>query len=86
MKYKSLLALSIGLLLCSLCCNCYSNKQATRYKEAACVLSTICQTALQKEHLDAISFEELYYDTVDNMDCHGLSIDRDFIEDLHWAY
>lgn len=50
------------------------------------MLSTLCKTALQHEDLDATSFEELYYDTVDNLDCHGLSIDRDFIEDLRWAY
>lgn len=85
MKYRPSLALVIGIALCSLFSNCYSNRQATRYKEAACVLSTICKTALQHKDLDATSFEELYYDTVDNMDCYGLSIDKDFIEDLHWA-
>lgn len=84
MKY---IALSLIVLFALIVLQAYqSDKRTKRYKEAACVLSTICQTALQKEHLDATSFEELYYDAVDNMDCHGLSIDRDFIEDLRWAY
>ena len=84
MKY---IALSLIVLFALIVLQDYnSSKQAKRYKEAACVLSTLSQTVLQKEDLDATSFEELYYNTVDNLDCHGLSIDRDFIEDLHWAY
>ena len=56
--------------------------------QAACILSDICRTALDDEDLDAAGFEDLYWDTILNLDCDSSitvswqQIDKDY----YWMY
>ena len=76
----------IGCILGLILCFAAEHTKRVQYEQAACALSDVCHVALDHEDLDAIAFEEIYGDVVDNLDCYGMCIDRDFVEHLCWAY
>ena len=78
----SLIGVIVGLVIIIAA----EHQQKVQYEQAACILSDVCHRALDFEDLDAISFEEIYYDTTQNLDCYNLEVDRDFVEHLCWAY
>lgn len=73
---------SIGFAICFAA----EHSQAVKYRQAACILSDVCHMSLDDENLDNSSFEERYYDVLENLDCYNLAIDRDFVEHLSWSY
>lgn len=77
---------SIGVIVSlAVWLNVEHNKRV-QYEQAACALSDVCHAALDHDDLDAISFEEIYGDVVGNLDCYNMCIDKEFIENLYWAY
>ena len=57
-----------------------------QYEQAACILSDVCSFSLESDCLDLPGFEDRYYDALDNLDCHDMTIDRKFVEQLKWCY
>lgn len=64
--------------------------------EVACILNDICHMAMDYEseslrdgdgiHMYA-GFEDLYYDTIQNLDCYGVdSLTMETFENYVWAY
>lgn len=78
----SLVSVIVGLVIIIAA----EHTKCVQYEQAACALSDVCHVALDHDDLDAIAFEEIYGDVVDNLDCYGMCIDRDFVEHLCWAY
>lgn len=58
-------------------------RECRNYKEAACILNDICRQAIDNQDLDQPGFEDMYYDTVDNLDCYKVHIDKEFIDSLY---
>lgn len=76
----------IGCILGLIICFAAEHTKRVQYEQAACILSDVCHRALDRKDLDATDFEEIYYDTTQNLDCYNLEVDRNFVEHLCWAY
>ena len=88
MKKLHLLA-AVAVLLVSCAVSFYLGRQS-RIKdyEAACILSDICR--MQMDYHDEYGgFEELYWETLDNLDCREYHIHvtgEEIAHDYYWCY
>ena len=82
MLVLSLFGCCIGLIIALAA----EHHNRVQYEQAACILSDVCRFSLESDCLDLPGFEDRYYDALYNLDCHDMTIDRKFVEQLKWCY
>ena len=87
---QALLMLVLGLIGCCVGLTIIfaaEHHKRVQYEQAACVLSDVVRRTIGHErNLEEPICDEMYEEVIDNLDCYNVCIDKDFIENLYWAY
>lgn len=57
--------------------------ECSKHYQAACILNDVCHNMVDNIGVDA---EEIYCEYIDNLDCYGLTITREDINEYYWSY
>ena len=87
---QALMMLVLGLTGCCIgliICFAAEHQERNKYEQAACVLADIVHCTMDHErNLNEPMCDEMYEEVVGNLDCYNVCIDKDFVENLYWAY
>ena len=78
-----LIGICIGLFVCF----GTEHHKRVQYEQAACVLADVVHSTIDHERDSNMPMcDEMYGEIVENLDCYNVTIDKNFVENLSWAY
>lgn len=80
---KKILVYLVFLFLAFIAGMIVANKQNQKHYDAACILSDVIRASIDSGDSD---LEELYYDTIYNLDCLNVNVSKEDMDNYYYCY